>query len=514
MALKDNGRLSRRQALKALTMATSGAALSPLLSACRMDQFGPEQEEKTGYKKEQLNDGKPKFLITLCATGGASIVDSFLAVRNSECPNTATLNTFPDADVATIAGSPFRAVRYSASAMGAIPIPVNTDQTAFVNKHKAEMLVATNLGTSVNHVIAQKRSITGNGAWKGRTLQECVALQYGAGFPLPNVNMSVGGYIERGVDDTLPAWAYAETLAQPALWPLGLDGVKGLKGVPDRSLVELARKLRNEKLDPESVFAQTFQKSDRLKRWYDQRGQSQQSIEALDLITKLNILPDTPPQIPLTEYGLGVSPDATALRTRFPNFFTDPVEGQAALAFLLLKYRVSCAVTLSPTFNVVIAGSQLGNPPLAFDFSHQDHRGAQAFMWSKMLSLVDRLSDLLKAEPFAEAPGQSLWDRTMIYIATDFGRTRTRLGGTTNFSSGHDMNNGIVMFSPMVDGNRILGSVDPLTTYTRGFNPETGVTDLGVISNERDNFAGILHTLGVDTSGSGLPDARAYRKLA
>lgn len=512
MALKDNGRLSRRQALRALSLLSGGAALSPLLQSCRLEQFGPEQEERVGLKKEQLNDGHPKFLIVLASTGGASIVDSFLAVRNSECPNTATLNTFPDADVTNVAGTPFRAVRYSASAMGAIPIPVSTDQNAFVNKHKDSMLVAANLGTSVNHVIAQKRSITGNGAWKGRTLQECVALQYGSGFPLPNVNMSVGGYIERGVDDALPAWAYAEALAQPALWPLSLDGVKGIKNVPDRSLVELARKLRNEKLDPQSLFARTFEKSDRLKRWYEQRGTGQASIEALDLITKLNILPDNPPSIPLNEYGLGVSQDAATLRARFPNFFTDPVEGQAALAFLLLKYRVSCAVTLSPTFNVVIAGNQLGNPPLAFDFSHQDHRGAQAFMWGKMLSLADRLIDLLRAEPFAEVPGQSLWDRTLIYLATDFGRTRTRQGGATSFSSGHDMNNGVLMLSPMLNGNRVLGGVDPLTTYTYGFNPETGAPDMGVISNERDNFAGILHTLGVDTSGSGLPDARAFRK--
>jgi hypothetical protein len=514
MALYDNGRLSRREALRALSLTTAGAALSPLLTSCRGEQFGPEQEEKVGKKWEELNDGKPKFLITLAATGGASIIDSFMAVRDSECPNASTLNTFPGVDVQAVTNSPFRAVKYSASKMGAIPIPVNTDQLAFVNKHKAEMLVAANLGTSVNHVIAQKRSITGNGAWKGRTLQECVALQYGASFPLPNVNMSVGGYLERGVDDTLPAWAYAETLASPALWPLGLDGVKGLKGVPDRQLVDLARKARNEKLDPESVFARTFNKSERLKRWTEQRGTAQGSIEALDLITKLNILPDSPPTIPLTEYGLAASPDAANLRARFPNFFTDPVEGQAALAFLLLKYRVSCAVTLSPTFNVVIAGSTLGNPPLAFDFSHQDHRGAQAFMWNKMLGLVDRLSDLLKAEPFNEVPGQSLWDRTLIYIATDFGRTRTRPGGAIEFSSGHDMNNGVVMFSPMLAGNKILGGVSSATTYTYGYNPETGDPDMNVISNERDNFAGILHTLGVDTSGSGLPDARAFRKVA
>ena len=40
-----------------------------------------------------------------------------------------------------------------------------------------------------------------------------------------------------------------------------------------------------------------------------------------------------------------------------------------ALAFLLLKNRVSVAVTIGPSFNVVLT-NQLDNPPLAFDFSH------------------------------------------------------------------------------------------------------------------------------------------------
>ena len=124
----------------------------------------------------------------------------------------------------------------------------------------------------------------------------------------------------------------------------------------------------------------TFQKSARLKRWYEQRGPAQAALEDAGYVSKLNILPDQPPQIPLTEYGLSSSPDAARLRTVFPNFFVDPFEGQAALAFLLLKYRVSVTVTLGPSFNVVIAGTQLGNPPLAFDFSHQDHRATQAFM--------------------------------------------------------------------------------------------------------------------------------------
>ena len=210
-------------------------------------------------------------------------------------------------------------MKYSSAALGAIPIPVNVDQTPFMTKYKDNILVATSTGTSVNHIIAQKRSLTGNGAWNGRTLQEAMAMEYGADFPIPNVNMGTGGYLERGSDDSLAQYAYAEAVADAKLFPLGLDGSKGIKGAPDKELLAMARKLRNEKLDPESVFAQTFAKSDRLKRWYDQRGAPQGRLEAMDLITRLNILPDSPPTIPLADYGLGVvQVDTLALRLGQP----------------------------------------------------------------------------------------------------------------------------------------------------------------------------------------------------
>ena len=466
----------------------------------------------------------PRFLIVISASGGASIIDSFLAIRATECANASTLNVFPDAQVSSVAGSPFRAVKYSANNLGAINnIAINVDQLPFVTKHAPQMLVATCTGTSVNHIIAQRRSLTGNGAWNGRTLQEAMALEYGAGFPIPNVNMGSGGYLERGADDSLPSYCYAEAVADAKLWPLGLDGARGIKAAdgtgtlrdaPDPQLVALARKLRNEKLDPESVFAQTFARSPRLTRWFEQRGPSQQRLEAMDLITRLNILPDLQPQIPLTKYGLASSPDAAKLQAVFPNFFSDPFEGQAALAFLLLKNKVSCAVTIGPNFNLVIAGNQLANPPLAFDYSHNDHRGAQALMWSRILSVCDRLSDLLKAELFDAATGESYWDRTLIYVATDFGRTKNRVANATSFGTGHDLNNGFFILSPMAKGNTVLGAVDKSTAQTYGFDAETGVASPGkVLSNERDIYVGVLHTLSVDTTGSRLPDAKAFRNV-
>ena len=517
MALKNNGRLSRREMMKALSVCAAGGAagMSPFLAGCREQVASPEEKDRwhAGAKRDGLT--KPaKFLIVISASGGASIIDSALAVRQSECATPQTLNVFPDGQVTSVANSPFRAVQYSAPSLGAIPIGVNVNQNPFFTKHKDNILVATSTGTSVNHIIAQKRSLTGNGAWNGRTLQEAMANQYGADFPIPNVNMGTGGYLERGADDSMPAYAYAEAVADAKLFPLGLDGAKGLKGAPDKELLALARKVRNEKLDPESVFAQTFAKSEKLKRWYDQRGIPQQKLEAMDLITRLNILPDMPPSLPLTEYGLGAAPEAQALRTVFPNFFNDPFEGQAAAAFLLIKNRVSCAVTIGPDFNLVLSGAGLSNPPLAFDYSHNDHRGAQAMMWNRIFGVADRLATLLKAETFDTTTGETLWDRTLIYVATDFGRTKTRVGGATTFGSGHDLNNGFFMMSPMLKGNTVLGGVNKTTCMTYGFDPETGVADAGkMLSNERDIYAGLLQTLSVDTTGSGLPDAKAFRKV-
>ncbi|WNG51634.1 hypothetical protein F0U60_51585 [Archangium minus] len=518
MSLRNNGRLSRREILKALSMCAAGSAtLGPLLTGCRDALSSPAALEQLGGVRQARLDGKPRFLIVVGAVGGASIIDSMLAVRGSETTraggNAARLNTFADAQVQNVDGSPFRAVKVDSPQLGNIPVPVKTDQLPFVKKYKDSMLVATSVGTSVNHVIAQKRSLTGNNAWRGRTLQECVALQYGAGLPLPNVNMGNGGFVERGTDDSLPAYCYGEVVANPSLWPLGLDGMKGLKDVPSRDVVALARSTRNT-LDAQSVFGRTFDDAEALRLWNEQRTSGQSALEVQELISRLNVLPDQPPKMPLSEYGLSSSPDAERLREVFPDYMSDPVEGQAALAFLLIKNRVSVSVTLGPSFNMVTTPSyKVTNPPLAYDFSHNDHRSIQAFMWSRLMDTIDKLIGLLKSEPF-DSSGESLWDRSLIYMATEFGRTRSRPEGATEmFGTGHDLNNGFMILSPMVRGNTVLGGVEPKTTLTYGFDPRTGAPEPGkMTSNEADIFSGILTAMGVDTSGSGLPDASAFRR--
>ena len=458
-------------------------------------------------------DGEPRYLITLGMFGGASIIDSFLPIAESESANAGTLNCFPDANVIQPPGSNLRAVDWSGNHFGDA---YQSQLSAFLAKYKDDMLVATQTGTSVNHTVAQKRAMTGNGALSGRTLQEAVAAAYGADCPLPNVNMSSNGYAQHGDDLSLPNWAYMEPVAVPLLWPFALHGSRGIKITdgqtivdgPSPELVQLARGVRNDHLDPESAFYQTFQFSEKLGRWRTQRDEIQPKLEQADLITKLNVLTEAM-GLPLGDYDLASSPDAAAVAAAFPRLDHDPLHAQAALAYLLIKHDVAVAITLGPNFSLTLGeGNEalILNPPLSFDNSHTDHRDTQAFMWQRMLEVADGLITLLKAAETAPGSGISKWERSMIYCATDFGRTKNRPSFSNGFGSGHDLNNGILAISPMLKGNQVLGGVDPDTALTYGFDPQTGAPDPNREMFEHEIYAGLTQALGIDT---GLPDVSA-----
>ena len=495
-------KLDRRQLLKGMSFLAAGGAASLL------------PRSLVAQAKE------PRFLIVLTGSGGASLIDSFLAIRESESANAQSINAYPDSMVQDIADSPFRAIDSSGPSVGAIPVPYNAVQSDFIRKHKQDIMVATLTGTSVNHSIAQKRAVTGNEAWAGRTLQELVALSYGDGYAIPNVAMATGtAYIERGNDKSIPASCFGEPVAQPALWPLALDGSRGLD-VAEKRFIEMARQVRNEKLDPESRFLRIFKSSPKIDLWRKQRDLTKR-LEMDDLITKLMLFSDSP-DYPLARHGLEESPSGAQVRAKFPNFAQDPLEAQAALAFLLLKNRVSVTVTIGPSFNAVLAdGAMLGgggleegdliNPPIAFDFSHQSHRATQALMWSRLMKIADGLIDLLKSEELAA--GVSFWDRSMIYLATDFGRDKRRPSGATDFGTSHHLNNGVVVISPLVRGNTVLGGVDKSTGLTYGFDLSTGAPDPGRNTAEAELFAGLVQALGIDTSGTGLPEVRCMRRV-
>jgi hypothetical protein len=507
--------ITRRQMLKGLAM--SGAASLLGGAACDETALREAPVGKVGKARAALADDR-RFLIVIGGIGGASIIDSFMAVRQSETlaagGNAGAVNCFPDAQVESI--GQFRAVNLSDAGL-ALPItPVKSNQVPFVNAHRNDLMVATVETTSVNHTIAQKRSITGNNAWKGRTLQECVAMQYGEGLPLPNANMAAFGFLEQGADETLPHWAYSQPIANPLFFSLGLDGRRGVEGAPSKDVMALARKTRDTKLDPNSVFYKTFRQSKRLQLWLQQRGAGQDQIETLDLVTKLCLLPNIPGVIPLNQYGLEQSPDGQALLTAFPKLLSDPLSAQAALSFLLIKYGVSVSVSLSPTFNVVkdLEANTLLTPPLAFDFSHNAHRPTQGHMWERTLMLIDRLVTLLKGAEYRPGSGESYWDRSLIYVATDFGRSKSDRGGLNDvaFGTGHDLNNGVVVVSPKANGGKVLGGVDPKTALTYGFDPTTGAPTPNRKTSEAEIFSGVLGALKVNTEGSGLPSVPAMHK--
>jgi hypothetical protein len=510
--------MNRRRLLQALAAAGAGAAAAGVGSAWRARQ---------GHAAA----GDPYFLVVLCGFGGASIIDSFMPIRASEATDPATLDCFADAEVlAAPSVSPLRIVdpvigTVIGQKLGA---PVTVPLSPIAAKHYKETMVTTLEATSVNHAVAQHRALTGGG---GRaTLQELVARKYGKTMPLPNVNMASIGFLEPGEDATLEDWCFAEAVPQPLLKPISLSGHRGIQGAPPAELLDLARSRRDDHLDPASSFYQTFRHSDRLARWKAQRAGQARTVEASALIDKLIFVEENPGIVPLSQYGLMASEDAPLLAQVFPDILSgsmDPLEQQAALAYLLIKHRVSVAVTISPTFAPLLGGTLepwqaqalgLKNPPLAFDGAHQDHRSAQAIMWHRVLRIADKLVDLLKAVPFDAATGETLWDRTMIHIATDFGRDKRRPADwqvAGFWGTGHDLNNGTVTISPLVNGNTLLGDVFRSTStqldgQTYGFDLKTGKADPSRKTSELEHYAGLCGALGVQTPG--LPEVPVMRK--
>ncbi|MCX6131604.1 MAG: hypothetical protein NTX25_21405 [Proteobacteria bacterium] len=203
------------------------------------------------------------------------------------------------------------------------------------------------------------------------------------------------------------------------------------------------------------------------------------------------------------------------MRDAFPDIGADPLQNQALMAYLSVTQGITCTATFGLGMNVTVDGKDADNPlltntPTAFDYSHNAHRATQAVLWHRVFDTLDRLITLLKITEYRD--GQSYWDHSMIYIATEFGRDKKRLDGQREFPTGHDTNNGVVIISPRVNGGRVLGGVDLKTLRTYGFNPETGDPTPGREMSEREIYAGILQALDVDCTGSGLPNMPAMRR--
>ena len=211
---------------------------------------------------------------------------------------------------------------------------------------------------------------------------------------------------------------------------------------------------------------------------------------------------EDPSRYPLGDYGLSSSTAAQKCMDAFPKLGEDAFHAQAALAFLLARSGTACAMTLAPSFTPVLDGASIANTPLAFDFSHADHFGTQNLMWTRIMFVIDGLINLLKSEYVNGSPEEgTLWDRSLIYVATEFGRSKIRPSGSSSFGTGHHLNNGAIMISPLLHGNRVYGGVDPETSLTYGFDRQTGEALPETIMREADVYGAICHALGVNFDG-------------
>ncbi len=423
-----------------------------------------------------------KYIFNICAFGGANIIDSFLAqptgpaaYNNIVQPNGSAFKTVPP---------------LQNSIQGAIPLGNGYDQAVFVQKHGVDMAVMTCEVSSVNHIIAARRAMSGDNINGGRTIAEAVAMAFGKSCPLPNLMLAGGGYALHGDDVTVPESAKAQAVTDPLMFAFATHGFKGVSNIVSSGDMQAARQLRQQ-LESVSRFQQQYAGSKVLDAYQSNRDRIVDALEKGDMATKLMML--DPATNNLAQYGFTLSADINTVRAKFPNMATDPFEARLALAFLAAKNGLSNAISVGPSNSPLVTAQGSPNAPIAFDWSHVDHRGAQNSMWSYILKGMDGLIDLLKATDVDGDPSKGkMWDRSLIYIATEFGRDKVATGG-----SGHHLNNGVVMISPMLQGNKVFGGIDAATGLGYGFDTATGAPATGTVMKEKHHYSAIAQAMGI-----------------
>jgi len=454
------------------------------------------------YKMQAAESAPPRFIITICASGGASIIDSFLPIRRAEAG--AGVHSFDDSSI--LSSGSFKVVA---------PIPGTKIETVklgndyslktLVDKHGTDLLVVPHSVTSVNHLVAAARALTGNHANDGKTIAEAVAEAYGRNLLLANINMAQGGYSEHGTSSKLAPWAKAEAVLNPLNFAYSLSYVKGLDQAPVSKLLSAMRlhRARFEASSPQSREAQQYalRRDGAISTFED--GKLFELMQLPNSADNSRGSPSSPEEIQTLQTQ---KLQWDKLKLAFPNLEADSFEAQAALAFLLVKNGTSRSITIDPGSSPIFDKNMgITVPPLAFDWSHRDHIGAQNAMWSKIGAVTDQLITLLKSERAHGEADKSLWDQSLIYIATEFGRDKKITAG-----SGHHVNNGSVIISPLIKGGRVAGGVDPLTGLTYGANLSTGEILPSLQLFEQDIYSLILEALGVTFVGQ--KSAKAFVK--
>jgi len=481
---------SRRRMLASLGGMLGAAALGTVLPPRRA-------VADEGEATDSVDPADRRLLFVVCASGGASLIDSFLPVSEDEVPeglDPSILNVYPSDLIAQPGASNIRCVRPIPNTSFLVP---RYSIEEFLEAHYESTTVITHEVTSVNHNVAQKRAMTGAGINGGRTIAEAASAHYGQGLPLANCNMGYDGYLEPGTDRYLPRHARAEVILNPQTYALSTHGHRGISSQLDAAGVDRARAARGH-LDQVSPFGITYRDAPLREDYIRARDEIGPQLESVDAITKLMLLDVDGPEAA----QLGMSPVLDTLRGIFPNLDSDIWQQQGALSFLLSYFGLASANTLALQFNPSFMGDDLVGAPLAFDYSHVLHRPSQSVMWGRTLQVVDGLVRLLQSFDYLGDPALGkMWDRSLIYIATDFGRDKNRPSDSEMFGTGHHLNNGSLLLSPMLQGNRVFGGVDPGTLMTYGFNRQTGAPEPGTLMREGDIYSLIAQAMGIDFPG-------------
>jgi hypothetical protein len=473
---------SRREIL------AGAAAMGAVLS---LSTFGKRRGRATAAT---IADRKYLFVVT--AFGGASLIDSFLPIAASTSSNASVLTTYADSLIEAVGD--LRCVKMLQDEANTLPQrpPVRFAQKTFLQRHGADVAALTLQNTSVSHPVAQARAMNGGGSIdRGRTILETVADTHGGGLPLPVVNMASRGYAMAGSDPGLAASLRQVTVAEPRKFGLGTHSGRGIVRPIDDSLVERARLVRD-RTAAVSAFSAQHSATQTLRRW-SQLKERAKAVEASDLVSKL-LLVDLP--------GTPRSPDLETIKSFLPSVDYDVLQAEAALAFLLAKNGVSSSIAFG---SVSTATREVDNgvpralvyPNEGFDFSHTSHRVTQSSCWGRYLNVTDGLIGMLKATEDPQRPGTSMWSHSLVFITTDFGRGKQRPRDSLSFGTGHDLNNGCVIVSPLVKGGRVYGGVDPNTALTYGFDRVSGEPRPGTVMTEADIFSAVAHAMGAPFPG-------------
>jgi hypothetical protein len=477
---------SRRQLLQ---WAATGTA------ACALPRSASAADPAPALRK--VAPGERKLLFVVCAYGGASIIDSFMPVTESQVGDwfaAQTLNAFPDGMIEQRSGSTLRTPKLL-DGYGIYTKP-SFGLGDLVARHGADIAAIGHEVSSVNHTVGQQRALSGAGINRGRTLMEAMALRYGGGMAVPSCNMASDGYMRHGTDPTLPFEARHELIAAPLLFGAGTHGYKALEDAPSDALMARARRVR-EQLDQRSVFARTFAKDPRRERYLYTRSMLSPRLESESLFEKLLLLDTAGVD---AKFGIRQDKLVQEVRSVLPNLEADRTEAQIALGFLMAYHGISASVTMGfPTDPYVSKAGEIQGSPLAFDFSHSSHREIQSLMWSRTAGVLDKLISLLKSHDYlGDASLGKMWDRSLIYVATEFGRDKTRPFLSGAWGTGHHLNNGSLLISPLLKGNAVYGGVDPKTCLTYGCDLSTGQPTPGKHLDESHVYGAIAQALDLD----------------